>query len=216
MGVTARREREREERRCAIIEAADEVFARKGLSAATMDEIAAAAEVSKGTLYLYFKSKDELFLAGIIRSLTALYARYEDITAEEGTGYDVLRALGLEYIEFARTHRDHFRLGMSWMFTDTPIDRETPSFAEYTDLIQGMFRLTLQTIDRGIADGSVRAGIDGPRTALQLWGGTVGILLLAMNSEELTHRVAMAFDFDTIVPSFIDLVLGGIKGDTTR
>ena len=57
MGVAERRQREKEERRSCIVAAAEAVFLEKGLDVATMDEIAARAEVSKGTLYLYFKEK---------------------------------------------------------------------------------------------------------------------------------------------------------------
>jgi len=58
-----RRERRRHERREAILEAAATVFGEKGAHAATMAEVAEAADVSKGTVYLYFPSKDDLFLA---------------------------------------------------------------------------------------------------------------------------------------------------------
>lgn len=63
MGVQERKEREKQERRAAIIEAAVTVFSERGYQEATMEEIAAKAELSKGTLYLYFKSKSELMFA---------------------------------------------------------------------------------------------------------------------------------------------------------
>ena len=56
-----RREQYLETRRNQIIDAAIEVFGHKGLDVATVDEIAQAAGISKGTIYLYFKSKDEIF-----------------------------------------------------------------------------------------------------------------------------------------------------------
>lgn len=58
-----RKERERLAKRQEILRAAREVFASKGLHAATLDEIAEKAEFAKGTLYCYFKSKDDLFLS---------------------------------------------------------------------------------------------------------------------------------------------------------
>ena len=56
-----RREQYLETRRNQIIDAAIEVFGHKGLDVATVDEIAQAAGISKGTIYLYFKSKGEIF-----------------------------------------------------------------------------------------------------------------------------------------------------------
>ena len=60
MGIAERKEREKEHRRNTILDAAEEVFFSKGINLATMDEVAERAELSKGTLYLYFKNKEEL------------------------------------------------------------------------------------------------------------------------------------------------------------
>lgn len=60
MGVKERKKREKETRRREILDAARNVFAGKGLKKTTMEEIAREAELSPGTLYLYFKNKDEL------------------------------------------------------------------------------------------------------------------------------------------------------------
>lgn len=60
MGIHERKQREKEQRRNQIIEAARTIFSAKGFNSATMEEIAAQAELSPGTLYLYFKNKEEL------------------------------------------------------------------------------------------------------------------------------------------------------------
>ena len=62
MGIAERREREKDQRRNTILDAAEKVFFSQGINLATMDGVAEEAELSKGTLYLYFKSKEELFL----------------------------------------------------------------------------------------------------------------------------------------------------------
>lgn len=67
MGIEERKERERriqrKVRRSQIIGAAKKVFSEKGFNGATMEDIAREAELSSGTLYLYFSSKDELYAA---------------------------------------------------------------------------------------------------------------------------------------------------------
>lgn len=60
MGIQERKQREKEQRRRDIIDAARKVFSVKGFNSATMEEIATEAELSPGTLYLYFKNKEEL------------------------------------------------------------------------------------------------------------------------------------------------------------
>ncbi|MGB9595247.1 MAG: TetR/AcrR family transcriptional regulator, partial [Candidatus Poribacteria bacterium] len=63
MQELSRREREKLNRRNEILQAARKVFASKDYSSATIDDIAAEAELSKGTIYLYFNSKADLFLS---------------------------------------------------------------------------------------------------------------------------------------------------------
>ncbi len=60
MGIQERKDREKRLRRIQILEAAKKVFTTKGYNTATMEEIADMAELSPGTLYIYFKNKEEL------------------------------------------------------------------------------------------------------------------------------------------------------------
>jgi AcrR family transcriptional regulator len=68
VAVAERREREREARREAILDAAEELTAEVGYEALRMDAVAVAAELSKGTLYLYFANKEAL-CAGVATRL---------------------------------------------------------------------------------------------------------------------------------------------------
>ncbi len=82
MGIQERKERERERRRQQIIIAAKRVFSEKGFGRATMEDIAKEAELSPGTLYLYFKNKDELYASLSIRILQYLLIRLEHVAKE--------------------------------------------------------------------------------------------------------------------------------------
>ena len=62
MGVTERKEREKEFKRSIMLEAAEELILEKGLDQLNMDEVAERAEVSKGSLYQYFNNKNDLVL----------------------------------------------------------------------------------------------------------------------------------------------------------
>jgi len=84
MGIQERRERERERRRQQIMVAAKRVFANKGFGKTTMEDIANDAELSPGTIYLYFKNKDELYASLSLRILHYLLIRMEHVTAENG------------------------------------------------------------------------------------------------------------------------------------
>ena len=83
MGIQERKKRERERRRQQIIVAAKRVFSEKGFSKSTMEDIAKEAELSPGTLYLYFKNKDELYASLSLRILQYLNIRLEDVKNEK-------------------------------------------------------------------------------------------------------------------------------------
>ena len=83
MGIQERKEREKERRRQQIIVAAKRVFSEKGFNKATMEDIAHEAELSPGTLYLYFKNKEALYASLSLRILQYLHIRVEHVNKEE-------------------------------------------------------------------------------------------------------------------------------------
>lgn len=83
MGIQERKKREKERRRQQILVAAKRVFSTKGFTKATMEDIAKEAELSPGTLYLYFKNKDELFSSLSIRILQYLNIRLEHVASNK-------------------------------------------------------------------------------------------------------------------------------------
>ena len=94
MGIQERKERERERRRQQIIIAAKRVFYNKGFAKVTMEDIAREAELSPGTLYLYFKNKDELCASLSLRILQYLNIKLRHVSAEKGLdGQQKLEAL---------------------------------------------------------------------------------------------------------------------------
>lgn len=86
MGIQERKEREKERRRQQIMVAAKRVFSDKGFNKATMEDIAQEAELSPGTLYLYFKNKEELYASLSLRILQYLLIRVEHVNEEKDAG----------------------------------------------------------------------------------------------------------------------------------
>jgi AcrR family transcriptional regulator len=79
MGIPERKEREKARRKQQIIVAAKRVFTHKGFDKATMEDIANEAELSSGTIYIYFKNKNELYANMTLRVLQFLFIRLEHL-----------------------------------------------------------------------------------------------------------------------------------------
>ena len=105
MGTAERKEREKEQRREAIIEAAEAVMEESGLDQFTMDEVAERAEVSKGALYLHFKNKTALILAVCLKGSSLLNSKMSKILTRDCTGLDMIRLIGEAYLHFVSEHR---------------------------------------------------------------------------------------------------------------
>jgi AcrR family transcriptional regulator len=211
MSVASRRERERKERRNAIIDAARAVFLRKGYGATTMDEIASEAELSKGTLYLYFKSKDSLFVAmssEILAEVTEVFKRESAVT--ERPASECLRAMLTAYARIGLAHAEEFRVAVGWMGASDEVDTEAQSFKEHRETILGLMGLLVAVIERGQKDRSVAAG-EPFKLAGQLWAGVAGALLFRLNCDQVIEPMPQPVDFEDFVDRFVDLMCDGLR-----
>ena len=87
-----KRERRKEARPGELLNAALDLFVEKGFSATRVEEVAARAGVSKGTLFLYFQSKEDLFKAVVRKNIANNFPRWqEEFLTFEGTSSDMLR-----------------------------------------------------------------------------------------------------------------------------
>ena len=93
MGVDERRERERESRRDTIVAAAQKIFFEKGIEHTRMRDIAAEAELSKATLYLYFTDKEELTFEILYLTLLKVEELIESAAEGKARGYEKLKAI---------------------------------------------------------------------------------------------------------------------------
>ncbi len=84
MGIHERKEREKERRRQQIMVAAKRVFSANGFNKSTMEDIAREAELSPGTIYLYFRNKDELYASLSLRILQYLNIRLKHVVNRKG------------------------------------------------------------------------------------------------------------------------------------
>lgn len=96
-----------------IVAAAKQVIAAKGFAATTMDEIAEAAQIAKGTIYLYFKSKNDLFQAVISSILEKLVVRIQEIKQSAGASPEKVRRVLQVMLETLEAEQAFFRVYVS-------------------------------------------------------------------------------------------------------
>lgn len=110
MGVQERKEREKAEMRQSIIAAATRLFLEKGYESVSIRNIAAAIEYSPGTIYLYFKDKDDILYAIQDQGFTLFFETMQRVAGAEKNPLKRLRKLAHAYFEFALKHPEHYDL----------------------------------------------------------------------------------------------------------
>jgi AcrR family transcriptional regulator len=148
------RQRRKQARPQELLDAALELFAQKGFSATRSDEVAARAGVSKGTLYLYFPSKEELFKAVVRSNISALIAEGQQIADQfDGPSAELLRLLMHSW--WQRVGETHAGCIAKIIIAEV---RNFPELAQfYTDeVVLPSHRLIAGTLQRGIDRGEFR------------------------------------------------------------
>jgi len=104
------KERKRQEKRTAILNAAFIEFTGKRFHEVKLDEVASRAGVGKGTLYLYFKNKEDLFIQMALDGVDKMVARIHEIVEREENFRDRFLLFGTELGEFVRKRSIMFQL----------------------------------------------------------------------------------------------------------
>ena len=179
MGTNERRKREKIQRQNDILEAAEEVFFAKGVRNATMDDIAEKAELSKGTLYLYFKSKELLYFGIHLRGMQILREKFQEAVDSQTDGFSRVKAIGEAYIKFAYDFPSYFRAMDFYENVDDELWKELasdPLAQQCHEAAMSIFNTLVDAIKNGIKDGSIRDELDPERTAILLWSQSNGII----------------------------------------
>jgi AcrR family transcriptional regulator len=176
LGVTERRERERQELRQRILDAARDLFARDGYEAVTMRKIAQRIEYSPTAIYFHFKDKEDLFrelCAGDFLTLAQSFTRLLEVTDP----IERLRQAGRAYVDFAIEHPNHYRL--MFMTLHPPIgltERETQMMGKPDQDAYAFVKLLVRD---AIASGRLRPEHDDVEQVAQMaWASGHGLVAL--------------------------------------
>src|SRR5690606_20656201 len=146
--------RRKEERPAELMAAALDLFVERGYAATRLDDVAARAGVSKGTLYLYFSSKEELFKAVIRSGIVPLIEQGERLQQEHrGGAGDLLRKIVLSWWQSVGSSK----LGgiPKLMFSEC---RNFPEIGQFyfEEVISRSYRLIESVMERGMQSGEFR------------------------------------------------------------
>ncbi len=181
--LKTRREKEKQARYEAILDAAELVFSEKTYERTSMDDIARTASLSRALLYVYFKDKAAIQRGIMLRAGRSLCKRFEEARATAETGLAQISAIGRSYYQFYRDEPDYFSaLTMASTAVSEAEDDQAEAMicskSEMMDLMVGAIRL-------GLEDGTIsRDRVKDPlETALYLRGALHGVIMLCQTEQ---------------------------------
>ncbi len=188
MGVAERKAREKQARRQAILDAARECFFRNGFEATTISQIADNVELSTGTLYLYFKNKEEIYVSILEEGLDILYALMNGSERPGATPSELLEGYASGYYRFYTDYGQYFDI----MFFLRRPDREVELQADLAEKLERQtgrcLGLVESAIENGIKTGDFRLA-DPHETARVMWATMNGLMVLhEKRTEEITRQ----------------------------
>ena len=178
LGLAERRKRERENRRNSILRAARRLFFENGFRTVTIDSIAKKAELSKGSIYLYFKSKEEIYTQILLNDIDKFYEHFNDLLRDAPTAAEAIVQFSHIYVELFLNDRELFRILMTFMLHTSamklPEDLNNhiiKSTNKNIKVIEEIFRY-------GIERGEFNPAINIRLSRNALWGLLNGIISL--------------------------------------
>jgi AcrR family transcriptional regulator len=192
VGLEERRKRERENRKSAILKAARKLFFDKGFKNVTVESIAKKAELSKGSVYLYFKSKEEIYTHILLGDIDKFHKIMAGMMQEGQSSSAMLMALANIYADFFMSDRELFRIMMNYM-----LNTDHMNLPEEIDHL--IIKATNKTVDIieeifmiGIRSGEFPPYIDLRQKRNAIWGllnGTISLHLFTGSEKKREERI---------------------------
>ncbi len=204
MSVLARKEREKLARRQSIISAAKELFFEKGYQMTTMEKIAEKAELSKRTLYLYFKNKDDLYISVTIEGFLLLEENMIKAESREISIEDKIKALYFVMVDHCLANKEYFRI-FEFFFTDQARENIPPKLNDtINEHVWKCLNSGKEVVEEGIDAGVFREDLDPVKFSILMWRTAAGILDLAVlkdltRSEKETYRELFEENVDLLI-----------------
>ncbi|SMO59649.1 TetR/AcrR family transcriptional regulator [Fodinibius sediminis] len=220
MSTEERKRREKQQRYNRIVDAAERVIFSKGIEQATMQEIAHEAELSKGTLYLYFRSKNELYTAIARRGSDTLNQRFAKVFASDCSGLELIRRIGETYLDFVSENPEYFKAFMYYeSMSEVDELRESEIAAGCEENRREALSFMVRALQIGMQDGTIDDSFDPRELAIVLWSSTRGITTIThMKGVGHYFKVLdeMEIQVSSLFENFLDLVGTGLATEEAR
>jgi AcrR family transcriptional regulator len=213
LGSGERRQKEKENRKNAILKAARKLFFEKGFKSVTVDKIAADAELSKGAIYLYFESKEEIYVQILIADNNDFHGRIIDFLQKEAAASELLLDFARLYIDFFLHDKELFRIFMAFMIRADQTNLTAEQNSNLLRITNDNVQIIAEIIQKGVDSGEFSSNINVRQAQNAIWGllnGIIALYLFTGAPEERARKIhSMANDS-------LKIFIKGLKGSINQ
>jgi len=193
-----------------ITEIAQELFFQKGYEKTKVDEIAEKAGMSKSTLYIYAKSKENLFYICHIRGMKLRLQEIKERIAQSKSSIDILAGFASAYRNFYTKNPGYFKLHLFADYNNMQFSKiETKLKDEYTDTFFELKGIVLEALRSGVKNKELKDSINIEYTDKYFAFTVRTILNLSLNPDKMSDLTT--FDPDTFYNQYLELFFNSIK-----
>jgi len=202
-----RREEKKALQRSRILDSARQVFFRDGFMAANLDEVAQLAGVAKGTLYRYFESKADLYVAVLADNGQVFEKRLREAAEVRGSPEDQIRELGRFYYGHWTRNREYFQI--FWALDNEGVIGGLPQalVEDVKKLWESCLQVLADAIQRGVDQHSF-APCDAWEVANILWTVANGLI---QTEHVAPRRELRGGDLQRVFDDMVELFLRGLR-----
>jgi len=161
-----------------IVSAAEKVFFHYGYEQSSMEQVAQEAGVAKGTIYLYFQSKQELYYAIGVRALEILLKSFQALFSTCKSGLEKVVAFGRAFAEYRTTYPDYYQFILNYQGERYDALNEHGEIHRTYQESRELFQALVNAVTEGQADGSIGVKTSPALLAAILWCQTCGVVQL--------------------------------------
>lgn len=203
-----KRTKGKENRKNTILRAARRLFFDRGFKAVTVDNIAANADVSKGSIYLCFESKEEIYAQILISDNIALYERLKNFSATEASSAQLLLEFARIYVDYFLNDNELFRILMTFMMQTSQMNLVEKQKNELIRSTNENIKIISEIIQKGIDSGEFSPISDIRQMQNAIWGmlnGVISLYLFTGNPTKRTERI------HSTVRDSLNVFIAGLK-----
>lgn len=188
MGLLERRGKEKDNRKKLILKSARTLFFKKGFNKVTVDEIAKSSELGKGSIYLYFSSKEEIYAQILLNDIDNFNRLVSVILEKESAASDLLTEFSYIYVDFFINDSELFRILMTYMLQPAKMNLTEKLNSQILNANAKSIDVIGKILQHGVDKGEFPPDMNIKQNQNAFWGLLNGIISLYIFSGAQAKR----------------------------